>query len=265
MLGYPRAASELYTRCAGFSLSLFSPLNFFPSPPREIVHPPFLVFRECQKFKKNQSQSMPVVVLFLLLPLLPLLLLTTITSTSAQDQLPCPVVIDIRAASDYTAAHVSCSISVPSADIDLWLELIKLGTEYEKNTPFYIYCYAGVLAGRAQIKFIKNNYNEARNGGGYSTAKNELEKVCDLQTKCLSGEASEASSSSPSTSPSASEEEDSSVSPSSSTKSTSSKTINRSELPATLHKSHSTSLHSFVIIYSAAPLLLSAVILSLLL
>merc|ERR1712127_239394 len=119
---------------------------------------------------------------------LSLLLLTTITATAAQDQLPCPVVIDIRAASDYTAAHVSCSMSVPSADIDLWLESIQLGIDYEKNTPFYIYCYAGVLAGRAQIKFINHGFNEARNGGGYSTAKNELEHVCDLRKKCLSGE-----------------------------------------------------------------------------
>ncbi len=113
---------------------------------------------------------------------------------------------------------------MPSATVDDWLTTNS--NNYPTNTPFYIYCYAGVLAGKAKDKFIASSFINSKNGGGYAAKKVELEEICTLRTSCLAGKTNTAESASPSSSTSTS-----STSPSSST------TIDQSKLPDDLDKS----------------------------
>ena len=150
------------------------------------------------------------------------------------EQVPCPIVIDVRQPS---SAHVSCAISIPANSIDAWL--ISNKDTYQPNQPFYIYCYAGVLAGQARDKFVAQGFTNSYNGGGYDQKKEQLETVCALRATCTS--TSTSSSPSPSAFVANADTTPPSSAPSSST-TTKFNTIDKSELPGDLDKSTATTI-----------------------
>ena len=169
--------------------------------------------------------------------------LLSLACVTFSQQVPCPIVIDVRQASAFDSAHVSCAMSIPSNSIDTWLTSNK--DTYQPDQPFYIYCYAGVLAGQARDKFVAQEFTNSYNGGGYNQKKEELEEICALRALCTSSPSTSSPAPSAPSAPSApvanADEEGavSSTAPSSST-TTKFNTIDKSELPGDLDTSTAT-------------------------
>jgi phage shock protein E len=99
----------------------------------------------------------------------------------------CPIMVDVRAQSEWDAGHVSCATRIPvQDDASRTGEVLTLAGG-DSSHPVVVYCYSGARAGRAVTVLTNAGFTDVTNGGGFvSPAGNDaiLEEMCTCSTPC---------------------------------------------------------------------------------
>lgn len=102
----------------------------------------------------------------------------------AQAATRCPVVIDVRGAGQFEAAHISCASHASLGRIQNDVPYIASLTESNYSTPIVTYCNNGVAAQMGKDYLEAQGYTEVYNGGDIAVDGAQLEAYC---TNCHGG------------------------------------------------------------------------------
>ena len=93
----------------------------------------------------------------------------------------CPIMVDVRAQSEWDAGHVSCATRIPvQDDASRTGEVLTLAGG-DSSHPVVVYCYSGARAGRAVTVLTNAGFTDVTNGGGFvSPTKVETHKLKQL-------------------------------------------------------------------------------------
>ncbi|MDO4502508.1 MAG: rhodanese-like domain-containing protein [Coriobacteriia bacterium] len=83
---------------------------------------------------------------------------------------PGAVLLDVRTDREYQLGHVPGCVHVPIDQLQRVLELVP-----DAETPLFVYCLSGSRSGQAVRVLQQVGYVNARNIGGVSTYKGDLE------------------------------------------------------------------------------------------
>jgi len=110
----------------------------------------------------------PVLILFLVLQVSPGVRATT----------RCPLIIDVRSASEWDAGHVSCAKRLEVQNDPSLISTVKCLVRDDLSWPINVYCRSGARAGAAVSELQSRSFANVTNSGGYASAGQGLEKLC---------------------------------------------------------------------------------------
>ncbi len=101
----------------------------------------------------------------------------------------CPILVDVRTASEWNDGHANCAQRIPVQDDSSRTAEVLALVEGDRTHPVVVYCRSGVRAESALTALTADGFTDVTNGGGWiSPAGNAavLEELCTCDSACPS-------------------------------------------------------------------------------